>query len=214
MSAGKTPAQEARRATLRPDGTPVRVTRRRAQTRARLLDAAFGVFAARGFGRVSIEDVCEAAGYTRGAFYSNFDSLDELFFALYEQRSKVIADHVAGALDPAPHDLRAALARVLDALVVDRDWILVKTDFLLHAARIPAVGAELRCQRGELLSALAATLAAAVDTATLPAPLHTPEGLARAVSAIHDGAMEQLLLYPDVEAQRKWLGDLLAALLD
>jgi AcrR family transcriptional regulator len=37
-----------------------------------MLDAAFEVFAARGFGRATVEEVCDAAGYTRGAFYSNF----------------------------------------------------------------------------------------------------------------------------------------------
>ncbi|MFD5460882.1 TetR family transcriptional regulator, partial [Streptomyces olivaceus] len=43
--------------------TAGRVTRRRVRTRANLLDAAFEVFAAKGFGRVSIEEVCDAAGY-------------------------------------------------------------------------------------------------------------------------------------------------------
>ena len=57
---------------------PPRVTKRRAETRQRLLDAALLVFAEDGFGRVSVEDVCERAGYTRGAFYSNFSSLDEV----------------------------------------------------------------------------------------------------------------------------------------
>ncbi|WP_231991276.1 TetR family transcriptional regulator [Mycobacterium ulcerans] len=46
--------------------TPARVTKRRAETRARLVDAAFRVFADKGFGHVRIEDVCAAAGYTRG----------------------------------------------------------------------------------------------------------------------------------------------------
>ena len=79
-------------------GTTGRVTRRRVRTRANLLDAAFSVFAAKGFGHVSIEEVCEAAGYSRGAFYSNFSSLDELFFALYRERADLIAEQVSGAL--------------------------------------------------------------------------------------------------------------------
>ena len=53
---------------------PARVTKRRAETRARLLDAAFQVIADKGFGHVRIEDVCTAAGYTRGAFYSQVAS--------------------------------------------------------------------------------------------------------------------------------------------
>jgi len=51
------------------------------------MQAATTLFAERGFGQVSIEQICEAAGYTRGAFYSNFDSVDELFFALYSERA-------------------------------------------------------------------------------------------------------------------------------
>ncbi|MGW4006476.1 TetR/AcrR family transcriptional regulator, partial [Streptomyces nigra] len=125
--------------------TTRRVTRRRVRTRANLLDAAFAVFAAKGFGHVSIEEVCEAAGYSRGAFYSNFDSLDELFFALYRQRADLIADQVAGALavDGPGLDVRAAVDRVTEVLLLDRDWLLVKTDFLVHAARDPAVAATL-----------------------------------------------------------------------
>ncbi|MFV8054580.1 TetR/AcrR family transcriptional regulator [Mycobacterium sp. 48b] len=62
------------------------MTRRRVETRQRLLDAAFAVFAAKGFGRTRIDDICQASGYTKGAFYSNFKTLDELFLALYREQ--------------------------------------------------------------------------------------------------------------------------------
>ena len=62
-------------------GTP-RPTRRRAETRSRLLRAALEVFSEKGFGRTTVDDVCARAGYTRGAFYSNFVSLDELFLTV------------------------------------------------------------------------------------------------------------------------------------
>ena len=111
----------------------MRVTKRRAETRARLLDAAFRVFAAKGFGPARIDDVCEAAGYTRGAFYSNFGTLDELFFALYDERAAIIASQVADALTaepPAPIEpsIHAVIARTAATLLLDRDWLLVKTD--------------------------------------------------------------------------------------
>ncbi|MFC9355228.1 TetR/AcrR family transcriptional regulator, partial [Rhodococcus sp. NPDC057014] len=64
--------------------TPRKVTKRRGQTRRRLLDAAVEVFAENGFGRSTVEQICERGGYTRGAFYSNFASLDEMFFAMWE----------------------------------------------------------------------------------------------------------------------------------
>jgi len=73
-------------------------TRRRENTRARLLDAAFDVFAEVGLDAASVEAVCDRAGFTRGAFYSNFASKDELFLELArtvsERKLEAITDRV------------------------------------------------------------------------------------------------------------------------
>ncbi|MGX1472082.1 UNVERIFIED_CONTAM: AcrR family transcriptional regulator [Streptomyces canus] len=195
--------------------TTRRVTRRRVRTRANLLDAAFAVFAAKGFGRVSIEEVCEAAGYSRGAFYSNFDSLDELFFALYQQRADLIAEQVSGALalDGPGLDVVAAVDRVTEVLLLDRDWLLVKTDFLVHAARAPEVARTLLEHRARLRRAVADRLARARGHAELPAVLADVEDAAHAVVAAYDGVTVQLLLDGDLERARVWLKQLLTALL-
>jgi AcrR family transcriptional regulator len=195
--------------------TAGRVTRRRERTRANLLDAAFAVFAAKGFGHVSIEEVCEAAGYSRGAFYSNFDSLDELFFALYGQRADLIAEQVAQALalDGPELDVPASVERVTEVLLLDVDWLLVKTDFLVHAARDPAVAQALLEHRERLRRAIEERLARATGHTALPAVLGGVGGAARAVVAAYDGVTAQLLLDKDVERARSWLGQLLTALL-
>ncbi|KOV64224.1 TetR/AcrR family transcriptional regulator [Streptomyces sp. MMG1121] len=195
--------------------TPRRVTRRRVATRARLLDAAFQVFAAKGFGRVSIEEICEAAGYSRGAFYSNFATLDELFFALYQERADLIADQVADALaqDGPDLDVPASVDRVTEVLLLDVDWLLVKTDFLVHAARDPAVARALLDHRARLREAVADRLLRARGHTALPAVLRDVDGAAHAVVAAYDGVTTQLLLDKDVEAARAWLKQLLTALL-
>src|SRR3954466_6143390 len=114
------------------DAGPPRVTKRRGEPRAKLMDAAFVVFAAKGYGTVRIDDVCKAAGYTRGAFYSQFDSLDELFFTLYDERAEIIAAQVTDAM-LATDDAEATIERISATLLLDREWLLIKTDFLLHA---------------------------------------------------------------------------------
>ncbi|MEU2061042.1 TetR/AcrR family transcriptional regulator [Streptomyces sp. NPDC013455] len=197
------------------DDTPKRVTRRRLRTRARLLDAAFTVFAAKGFGRVSIEEVCEAAGFSRGAFYSNFATLDELFFALYQERADLIAAQVAEALaqDGPGLDVPASVHRVTEVLLLDVDWLLVKTDFLVHAARDPAVARALLDHRTRLRQAIADRLSRARGHTRLPAVLGDADGAAHAVVAAYDGVTTQLLLDRDVEAARAWLEQLLTALL-
>ncbi|AEY87398.1 TetR/AcrR family transcriptional regulator [Streptomyces olivaceoviridis] len=195
--------------------TAGRVTRRRVRTRARLLDAAFAVFAAKGYGRVSIEEVCEAAGFSRGAFYSNFATLDELFFALYQERADLIAAQVADALaqDGPDLDVPASVDRVTEVLLLDVDWLLVKTDFLVHAARNPAVAQALLDHRARLRRAIADRLSRARGHTALPAVLGDADGAAHAVVAAYDGVTTQLLLDRDVEAARAWLGQLLTALL-
>ncbi|GHI10011.1 TetR family transcriptional regulator [Streptomyces cellostaticus] len=192
-----------------------RVTRRRARTRANLLDAAFAVFAAKGFGRASIEEVCEAAGYSRGAFYSNFATLDELFFALYRERADLIASQVADALaqDSSDLDVPASVDRVTEVLLLDVDWLLVKTDFLVHAARDPAVAQALLDHRTRLREAIADRLFRARGHTELPAVLGDVDGAARAVVAAYDGVTTQLLLDRDVDTARTWLKQLLTALL-
>jgi AcrR family transcriptional regulator len=68
--------------------TPKRLTRKekQAETRQRLLDAAERVFLRRGLQGSSVEEIAAEAGFTRGAFYSNFKSKDELFVELLQDR--------------------------------------------------------------------------------------------------------------------------------
>ncbi|WP_336081896.1 TetR/AcrR family transcriptional regulator [Nocardia sp. SSK8] len=191
---------------------PARVTKRRAETRARLLDAAFGVFAEKGFGPTRIEDVCSAAGYTRGAFYSQFDSLDELFFVLYDQRATLITEQVRSALEAGedPDDLAGFIDRLAATLLLDRDWLLVKTDFLTHAARKPELAERLVAHRAQLRAAIEAKLAGGAFA--LSASAGTIAEVAHAVVAAYDGVTVQLLLDRDQAAARAWLGRLITRL--
>lgn len=58
----------------------------KALTRRRLLEAAEGVFAQRGFYGAPVEEIAREAGATTGALYSNFAGKEDLFLALFEER--------------------------------------------------------------------------------------------------------------------------------
>lgn len=95
---------------------PPRRTReqRRAETRRRLLDAGAQVFTARGLEGASIDEITERAGYTRGAFYSNFSSKEELLVELCDQRLEEYADVIVPVIRDTPREGRAAeVARLL-----------------------------------------------------------------------------------------------------
>ena len=59
---------------------------RQARTREELVEAADRLFTKNGFHATSVDAVADDAGYTKGAVYSNFESKEDLFFAVYERR--------------------------------------------------------------------------------------------------------------------------------
>ncbi|MCE3265635.1 MAG: TetR family transcriptional regulator [Solirubrobacterales bacterium] len=67
---------------------PKRLSRKekQAETREQLLEAAERVFLRRGLEGSSVEEISAEAGFTRGAFYSNFESKDQLFVELLHER--------------------------------------------------------------------------------------------------------------------------------
>lgn len=72
----------------------VRTRPTRDDTRERLFEAAAEVFEERGIGAASIETIAAAAGFTRGAFYSNFAGKDDLIVAMLEDHvERSIAHH-------------------------------------------------------------------------------------------------------------------------
>jgi AcrR family transcriptional regulator len=76
--------------------------RRRALTRTALLDAAAEVFAERGYQGASLDEIAEAAGFTRGAIYSNFDGKEDLFLRVMERRNDELFQRYADLLEDAP----------------------------------------------------------------------------------------------------------------
>ncbi|MEW2499154.1 TetR/AcrR family transcriptional regulator [Amycolatopsis sp. NPDC047767] len=179
--------------------TADRVPRRRAETRRRLLEAALPVFAEEGFGRSTVEQICERAGYTRGAFYSNFASLDELFLAMWEGRSAAMIAAVRAAFDAfAPvelPDVRAIVERVLPAIPVDDAWFRVSAEFTAHALRNPGLRRVMTAREEAIAEALMPLMVELLARAGRSIP--DPVALGQALVAMHDGTSVQCLMDPD-----------------
>ena len=109
----------------------------RERTTQRFLDAATRLIARKGFERISIEDVAAAAGYSRGAFYSNFRSKNELFLELLRRDQERANARFEAALDDSlPLDqLRARMQEVYAALYLEGDSFLTWTEARMLAAR-------------------------------------------------------------------------------
>ncbi len=122
---------------------------RREATRQRVLDAAREVFAERGVIGGTVEDICERAGFTRGAFYSNFADKDDVIDALVEREQNRLLDHLEGIFGDVGREIAAAtdlhevlaaiIDRVMRAVPMDREISLVQAELENFAIRRPAL---------------------------------------------------------------------------
>ena len=177
---------------------PTRLTRseRRAQTRTALLDAAGRVFVERGFAGASVEAIAAEAGYTRGAFYSNFSSKEELFVALLQERAfalmRALARESAG-LTPAEVGARSAELHAQPAAAwMTRLWLEV----LAHAGRDAQTRRLTAGFWTETRAIGAEQIARTYDEAGLEPPVD-PRELASAFIALDIGLGLQRFVDPD-----------------
>jgi len=114
-------------------------------TRRALLEAARRIFARDGFEASRIEDIAGATGHTRGAFYANFSSKEDLFFALFEQESSDRLRELRSMLERCtePNGRIQAMRKFYVARVSDRQWVLLALEFKLFALRHPKLRARL-----------------------------------------------------------------------
>jgi AcrR family transcriptional regulator len=181
-----------------------RPTRRRVETRQRLIAAADELFREQGTIRVSVETICARAGFTRGAFYSNFSAVDDLFLDLHRERAADLAGRLLAAMDAvvAESDGRGGLddgvRSLLRSLPPNGEWHPLRTVLVARAradrelADRLAVGAELFVTR--FADRIVAFAAAYGRTPVVPAP-----DFARAVIAAHVGAIGDEPLDDDSE---------------
>jgi AcrR family transcriptional regulator len=120
---------------------PTVVTRveRQRRTREDLVDAAERLFSGQGFHATSLDAVAAEAGFTKGAVYSNFDSKEDLFFAVYERRVDRRVEQREAAVADAQTSVEA-----LEGLLpgagrppADDGWLAVFFEFWAHVLRHP-----------------------------------------------------------------------------
>src|ERR1700736_156134 len=116
-----------------------RLTRRETQQRTRscLLREAARLFGKHGLEGASIDQVAEAAGYTKGAFYANFKSKEEMFLVMLDERFAQELERLdralAGTEDPR-EEAHAAAAEFIH-FASDEQWPRLYFQFAAHAAR-------------------------------------------------------------------------------
>jgi AcrR family transcriptional regulator len=195
----------------------VRTRPTRDDTRDKLFEAAARVFEEQGIGGVSIEAIAAAAGFSRGAFYSNFKSKDELIIAMIE-------DHVERSIRRhldllARHDNLADYIDALKSMDRSRQDPLARSP-LLHMEMILFVARaeKRRPELAERLRARRKLIADIVETASRNSGKNgslNPAWTGAIVLALEDGFRLHRLIDPETTPADSFLraiGDLQRAL--
>lgn len=177
------------------------LSRKRRQTQAKLLDAALDAFAERGFHGASVEEICERAGFSRGAFYSNYSSKTELFIALYHRAAAAtltaLNEHTPPESYATGRDVSEIVSDMMTNIPHDRRWYLINAEFALHAVRNPAAAATLAAARGKARANFASRINRVV--AQMGRKLTVPvDDVVRWLFALNEGGVSQSYLEPNL----------------
>lgn len=160
-----------------------------AQTRTRLIETARQLFVERGYGGTSIRDIADGAGYSQGAFYSNFASKEDVLLELLKGHMEAEGAQLSQVMESdgrSPEQIFAELESWASTLNRDASWSMLSIELQLHANRSPTFAAKYqavwdahRARLGGVIGKLFATLGR-----TPPAE---PEELAAAFMALAHG---------------------------
>lgn len=190
-----------------------RLTRKQRQvlTRNSLMRSAARVFARRGLQRGTIDEVAADAGFTKGAFYANFSSKEELFLAMLDEgfaaRLRQVRDLSAGGPEIDRSEIvqraRAEGEDFARHLAADPDWQRLFLEFVAHATREEPFRRELVRRYRDLRLGVAEVFARrAAELGVKPSV--EVEWLARMIFAMANGYALERLLEPEVASEESY----------
>ena len=182
---------------------------RREATRTRILDAARIVFGEKGVIGATIEDICEQAGFTRGAVYSNFADKDDILRAVIEREHQALLDHLTESFELVDAEVAAAsslesavttlVRRIVRSIPIDRQVSLIGTEHEIHAVRRPELAGTFLAVNLAFRERLAAALVDALGRIGRE-PSVDPLDIIDAVMAIGERSVRRALIEgPDAD---------------
>lgn len=173
---------------------------RREHTRACLLEAAVRVFLRRGLQQASIDELTEEAGYTKGAFYANFKSKEELFLAMLDERFAARLAEIERVLESdqeLEEQTRQAGEDFTSSLRADAEWERLFLEFSAYAARNAEFREELVTRYGALREAMGQRFRRFAERHDL-SPSVSADEVALMTFAMANGFAIEKLLEPDI----------------
>ena len=167
---------------------------KRQRTRAQLIEAAKEVIREKGFHAVSLQEVAERAGMSRGAIYGNFRNREELIFGVVETLwQPVVPDLRKGA--SFREQLRIIGKAVADAAEARMPMAVGAASFQLYALSSPAMRRRIARENAKIYAHIARAMLEFVAERDLPMPM---DKFVRVTHALSDGLMFGHFMTPDL----------------
>ena len=151
------------------DGAVPRMTRAesQAQTRTQLVKTARQLFFDDGYHPTSLEKVADAAGFSKGAVYSNFRNKDELCIAVLDEvRGERLGEILEIMAKPDTASRVEGLQAWAERVIGDPAWTSLEAEFAAHARH----NEQLRDELASRLKAILQMLTGAAESADNSAP--------------------------------------------
>lgn len=147
---------------------------RRAETQALLLEAGRQLFIEQGIMGTSVKDLCSLAGFSRGAFYSNFSDMEHFIERLAHEQWKTITEAVDESLKAFLNSERLPLvldsknatelaSRFLEIMPISRAFHLLHTEIVSYLARSCTAREEMRIEYRAFKEHLGRALSSALE---------------------------------------------------
>ena len=180
-----------------------RLTRKekQAHTRFCLMESAARVFTRRGLQQASIDEVAGDAGFTKGAFYANFKSKEELFLAMLDERFAQRIEQIdrVWSSEGDMRDKAGQAGQDFAEYLSDDEWSRLFFEFAAYAARNEEFRQELVTRYRALRERVADLYSRQKEKMGIE-PAVAPEQVAAMIFAMVNGLALEKLLEPDAVA--------------
>lgn len=181
--------------------------RSRTATRRRLVASSAGVFAEKGIDGASVGELCAAAGFTRGAFYSNFATKLDLAVAVFEDLVDSLIDRLDSGLEQwldSDADTQEVVTRIIEGVTdqtANMNVQAVRLELFLAAFRSPEVRDVVRPLRNKLYGAVETALGRVAESQHLEFTIPAAD-MTRLMLTSYSGQLTDRMAVGDITDQK------------
>ena len=109
------------------------------------MKAAETIFVRDGYEVAELGEIAALAGRSKGSIYAHFESKEDLFLALYQEKNAAFVERARAATSGTGfEDNVRGLRKYIISLLDEEDWCLLQLEFKLFAKRHPEARARLQ----------------------------------------------------------------------